>query len=303
MLNLFWSIGLLCLGAVCVAAQAVSTLLPPGSSINDGVAVDSRGNVFVAAHEGRSVHKIALDGTHTVLEHRFAGPNGLAFDAEDNLYIANAIGGYISKVAPNGETSRFVDDINNPGGLAFGPDGKLYATLKDDNQIIAIDRDGAIEKVVTGQGIVRPVGIVVDDDGVIYVASLIDGLIHRIAPDGQIDLMASVPHTGVLAIGFIALANGELYATAINDHFIYKVSLDGVVEVFAGTGVNGTGNGSALQAQFNAPHGIAYNPVDNALYVSDFNTKSLRKIDLPASTAVGSASWAQIKSNERSVQP
>lgn len=278
-----------------IEAQDVSTVLPPGSSINDGIAIGPEGAIYVAAHEARKVHRLTLDGTHTVLDHSFNGPNGLAVDGDGNVYVANALGNSISKVTPAGEISRFAEGINNPGGLAFGPDGRLYVTEKDDDRISIIDRDGVVEHWVEGMGITRPVGLVVDGGGTVYVSSLVDGGIHRISPAGQAELLASIPFTAPLAIGFITLAQGKIYATALNNHLIYEVSLDGQVRIFAGTGVNGGASGPAAEAQFNGPHGIAYNPVDHALYVSDFNTKSLRRIALPLPTAIAQSTWALTK--------
>jgi sugar lactone lactonase YvrE len=285
-------------GAVGAWAQTVSTVLPPGSSLSDGIAIDSRGTVFVSAVGAGRVHKVSLDGTHTVLEHRFDGPTGLAFDAADNLYIANEVGNYISKVSSDGQLSRFVPQINNPGGLAFGPDGILYVTLKDDNGISKVDRDGQVEEFVASGSIPRPVGLAVTAEGTVYAASITDGGIYRITPEGAIEKLSTVSYTaGSLAVSFMALVGDQLYVASISDHFIYQVNLDGEARVFAGTGDNGRVDGPVATAQFNGPHGIAYNPVDNALYISDFNTKALRRIALPEATAVHSSGWAQIKNH------
>ena len=289
---------LLLVSAAWAGAQTVSTVLPPGSSLSDGIAVDSRGAVYVSAVTADRVHVVELDGSRRVLDHRFAGPTGLAFDAGDNLYVANEEGDYISKVTPDGEVSRFVDPIDTPGGLAFGADGTLYVTLKEEDAIGKVAPDGQLEIMPNAGAIDRPVGIVVTADGTLYVSSIVDGGIHRVDPDGGVERIADIPFTPTaLAVSFLALVDGKLYAAAISDHFIYQVDLDGAFRVFAGTGANGRVDGPAATAQFNGPHGIAYNPHDNALYVSDFNTKALRRIALPAATAVEAVSWGRVKTD------
>lgn len=273
-------------------AQMVSTVLPPGSSINDGIAVDSRGAVYVSALGAGRIHVIELDGTHTVLEHGFNGPTGLALDAEDNLYVASEVGNAISKITPDGQKSRFVPRIDNPGGLAFGPDGTLYVTRKDDNGISTVDREGQVKKLINDGEIPRPVGLVVTADGAVYAASIVNGHIYRITPDGTVQDIAAVPGK---AVSFMTMAADKLYACAIQDHVVYEITIDGQVRIFAGTGENGNADGDAASAQFNGPHGIAYNPFDHALYITTFNTKSLRRINLPTPTAVQSRSWSLVK--------
>jgi hypothetical protein len=81
-------------------------------------------------------------------------------------------------------------------------------------------------------------------------------------------------------------ANGDGYISDTNNHLIRVVKANGTVATYAGkTGqlddygmpVGGLSNGSRLQAQFNAPKGMALDSSGN-LYVADSGNGAIRKI-------------------------
>ncbi|MCB0298563.1 MAG: T9SS type A sorting domain-containing protein, partial [Calditrichaeota bacterium] len=80
-------------------------------------------------------------------------------------------------------------------------------------------------------------------------------------------------------MGFLTYANGYVYATAYQGNRIYRIKSDGTEQVvFAGTGNAGTTDGDLLSASFNAPNGIAASATGDTLFVSDFDSRSLRMI-------------------------
>ncbi len=70
---------------------------------------------------------------------------------------------------------------------------------------------------------------------------------------------------------------GNIYFTELANHKIKKITPAGAVSTFAGTGVAGSDNGSALLATFNQPRGIAIDNLGN-LYVTDLGSHKIRKI-------------------------
>jgi len=82
-----------------------------------GIAVDSKGNVYVADTDSNAIRKITPDGTVTTLAGkigetgtadgkgdiaRFSGPRGLAVDKDGNVFVADSDNGAIRKITPDG---------------------------------------------------------------------------------------------------------------------------------------------------------------------------------------------------------
>lgn len=110
-----------------------------------GVALDNKGNLFVATSVGGgntfegSIVKITPDGvqsTFVVISGNFF-LSGLALDQSDNLFVMGLPtnpGATIFKVTPNGVPSTFATLPSNPSfGLAFDSAGFLYAAQNFDD--------------------------------------------------------------------------------------------------------------------------------------------------------------------------
>ena len=84
--------------------------------------------------------------------------------------------------------------------------------------------------------------------------------------------------------------SGNIYVIDSGNQVIRKITPGGIVSTFAGTvGVatdlatctNSTcGDGAGIQASFNYPQGITYDPVSNSLYVTDIGSQRVRKVTL-----------------------
>ncbi|MFQ5614729.1 MAG: ABC transporter substrate-binding protein, partial [Anaerolineae bacterium] len=78
--------------------------------------------------------------------------------------------------------------------------------------------------------------------------------------------------------GLLALdAAGNLYLADGGNHRIRLITPDGVISTLAGTGEPGYRDGSADQAQFNLPHGVALDAAGN-VYVADMDNNRVRVI-------------------------
>jgi len=151
--------------------------------------------------------------------------------------------------------------------------------------------DGQLEKA----GFNTPYGLTVDSQGRIYVADSYNNCIRVIA-NGTVSTVAG-SSKGTDAYGFplggfsdgdvnqarfnkprAVVVDGQdtIYVADTGNNVIRKIA-NGKVTTYAGTGKAGFRNGSAREAQFNAPSGLALDKAGN-LYVADTLNNVIRKI-------------------------
>ncbi len=137
-------------------------------------------------------------------------PAGMAFDAAGNLYFADFENfrvrridaeGVITTIAGTGDAEFSGDGspatsagISLPFFLAFDPAGNLYVSAYGDRRVRKIDGGGIITTVAgtggsysgdggpaTEAGISGPTGLAIDSGGNLYIASLQDSRVRRVA--------------------------------------------------------------------------------------------------------------------------
>lgn len=145
-----------------------------------GIAVDAKGNVYIADHDHSKVRKVDAGGTITTFAgtgvRGFSGdggkataaklisPFGLAVDGRGNVYIADRSDNRVRKVSPNGTITTFA----GTGESANDGDG-----------------DGG---PATSARIQHPQGMVVDAQGNVYIAA--GGTVRKVSPGGTITTFA-----------------------------------------------------------------------------------------------------------------
>ncbi|MDD3236972.1 MAG: tetratricopeptide repeat protein [Candidatus Gastranaerophilales bacterium] len=102
-----------------------------------GIAVDSKGNVYVACFADSSIMKISPSKKTSlfVKSKLINGPIGMAIDRFDNLYIANYNNNNIIKVIPNGRVYIFMEKIYKPYYLHI-KDDVLYISEQSSNVVM-----------------------------------------------------------------------------------------------------------------------------------------------------------------------
>jgi DNA-binding beta-propeller fold protein YncE len=176
------------------------------------------------------------------------------------LFLATAPAATVTTFAGTG-TKGFSGDggpsakaeLNNVFGVAGGPDGFLYICDMDNARVRRVGPDGAIETYV-GNGVRGRKG----DGGPADKASL--NMPYELAWDKA----------------------GNLFIVELANNAVRRVDAKTrIITTIAGTGKPGfSGDGGpATQAQFNAPHSLAFDPAGD-LYVCDILNHRVRKIDM-----------------------
>jgi sugar lactone lactonase YvrE len=147
------------------------------------IAVDSTGNLYIAAPLSARIRKVSVDGTITTVAGNglsgYSGDGGLAtnaslnnpfgvgLDSAGNIYIADSTNGRIRKVTPNGTITTVAGgqsfgnlgdggpatsaNLAFPEGMAVDVFGNLYIADTDNHRIRLVGIDGTI-KTVAGTG-------------------------------------------------------------------------------------------------------------------------------------------------------
>lgn len=221
------------------------------------------------------VHLLAGDGQDGALDgaapaSRFSDPYGVAIGPRGAIYVAD--GGEANRirvVQPDGAVSTlaggkegFIDGLgtaaafNTPSAIALDHLGNLYVADTGNHAIRRIAPDGAVTTLAGNgspgyvDGIGRaaqfngPVGIAVDDAGIVYVADTYNDRIRRIAQDGTVTTLAGTgkpnlfdgPGTAAAFDTPSALAvdhDGNLYIADTGNNAVRRLRPDGTVDTLA----------------------------------------------------------------------
>ena len=112
-----------------------------GFEAPSGIALDNRGNIYVASFLDNTIHKISIYGQKTIFSNSslVRGPIGLAIDKNDNVYVANYSANTIVKITPEGNASVF-SKVQKPYCLIYDDkNNKLFVTEQETNKLIKFD--------------------------------------------------------------------------------------------------------------------------------------------------------------------
>ena len=239
-----------------------------------GVTVDSAGNVYVADSGNNKIRKITSTGVVTTLAGSgsqgsadgtgkaasFNTPIGVAVDSSGNVYVADMGNHKIRKITPAGVVTTLAGS-----GSEGSADGTGLAARFNAPNLLAIDSSGNVYVAEGGNNKIRKITST--------------GVVTTLAGSGS---QGSANGTGLAAsfntpIGVAVDSSGNVYVADMGNHKIRKITLAGVVTTFAGSGSEGSANGTGLAASFNTPLGIAVDSIGN-LYVADSGNNKIRKI-------------------------
>lgn len=223
-------------------------------------------------------------------------PYDMAFDTNGVMYIAESGADRVLRVVLDDPANPVIttvagqatlgasDVLDRPRGLSFAPDGSLYIVDAFGGRVrkLSLDPDGVPQTITTvvtaadvGAGFWIPQGIVVDDNGVMYLAAAAADHIYRLTFDGTdaIDSSAIVAGPGTpFALsspnGLALDPDGSLYVAGVTADTVQRLTLDGSgVAIAAETiaGQNGEGDGPG---QLSSPNGVAVSAA-GSLFIND----------------------------------
>uniref|UniRef100_Q029Q7 NHL repeat containing protein n=1 Tax=Solibacter usitatus (strain Ellin6076) TaxID=234267 RepID=Q029Q7_SOLUE len=231
------------------------------------IAIDGKGNLYIAEFEGHRVRRLSADGRLVTVAG--TGIAGLGGD------------GFASVKA----------QVNYPAGLAFDRAGALYIADSGNNVVRKIFADGTIGTVLGRQGtqLFNPLGIAVDGAGTIYVgdstfrvaAYTVAGKWLQYAGNGAPIFSGDggpAKDAGLTSVNDLAVdVTGVLYiADGVR---VRRVASTGSIDTVAGDGyAHSVGDGAAAtSAILHQPSAIALDSKGN-LYIADTGTQRVREV-------------------------
>lgn len=242
----------------------------------------------------------------------FSDPFGIAVDSQSSVYVAD--GGESNRIRRikegkvetiAGSTEGFADgkalsaQFNTPSGLCIGRRGLLIIADTGNNRIRMVDTKGQVTTLAgAGETGYRdgpaaeaqfdsPVGVAVDEDGVVYVADTYNDCVRKITKDGTVSTIAGKGSPGLrdgyaqdaafdTPCGIVVDKDGNLFVADTGNDAIRKITSQGEVTTFAG-GSGERGDGAGTDAGFDRPMGIAVTH-DGFLFVTDQGGSRIRRI-------------------------
>jgi sugar lactone lactonase YvrE len=248
----------------------------------NGVAVDAKGNLFIADYYNNRIRKVGTNGTITTV----AG-NGTAGYSGDGGAATSA-------------------ELRYPSGVAVDAGGNLFVADEENNMIRKIDTNGIIATVAgngtqgySGDGgaaseaeLFLPYGVALDATGNLFIADLYNQRIRKVGINGIISTVAGNGTNGYAGDGGAATnaelyypldvaldATGNLYIADYYNNRIREVGINGIITTAAGNGTyaySGDG-GPATNAELSEPFGVAVDAAGNLLVADTYNER-IRKV-------------------------
>jgi serine/threonine protein kinase/streptogramin lyase len=256
--------------------------IPGLLSTPNGLAVDSRGDLYVSDPEHSAVKKLApaggttlasWDGTRPPGASTLHRPLGITVDPQGHVYVSDTANARITRLSLQGEPDRSWGfpgsgrgQLSGPWNLASDSRGNVYVADSGNGRIDAFSSSGAFIRSIgsTGSGpgnLQNPLGVAVGAGGNVYVADSGNARVIEFSPAGKQIARWGLSSRDLSPEQVAVGRDGTVYVADGGTRAIYKLSSN--LELIARFGSSGTGPG-----QFISPSGVSVDPRGN-VYIAD----------------------------------
>jgi sugar lactone lactonase YvrE len=257
-----------------------------------GLAIDSKGNIYVSDSGNNVIRKIDGDKVYTFSGRgiagyvngkpgvaRFNNPSGMAVSGSGYVYVADCLNNVIRKIAPNGEVSTFAGKYSPNGGYK---DGTLEEALFNEPSDIVMDKNRAFYVLDSGNQLIRKI---FNGNVTTYAGSSGELISDTGYYEGGFKNGSAFQARFNFPKGIDISDDGTLFIADTWNHRIRAVKTDGNVVTVSGTGLPGKTGGTLDKAEFNGPVDVLY--ASGVLYISDMWNNKIRAIKADVGSLTG----------------
>jgi DNA-binding beta-propeller fold protein YncE len=238
-----------------------------------GVALDGRGNIFIADFGKNAVNEILAVGGYTTINTLGSGfnyPTGVAVDGSGNVFIADQGNNAVKEVLESGGYTTINilgSGFSYPTGVTVDGSGNVFVADYGNNAVKEILAAGGYITVHTlGSGFNYPTGVAVDAAGNIYVADTGNTAVKQITAASGYTTVNTLGSGFNQPTGVAVDASGNVYVADKNN----------VAEILA---VGGYTTVTALSSGFSNAMGIVLDGGGN-VFVADYGNGAVKQINL-----------------------
>ena len=169
--------------------SGITETLPGSYTSPSDIAIDSKGNIYVADAGANTVSEIlASNGSQVTLASGFNFPLGLALDSNGNVYVADHANGAVKEIlASNESVTTLASGYGHPQGVVVDSSGDVYFSDNISSnvyEILAVDGSIPASPIINivGGGFSGPEGLAIDNEGNIYIADVGNSAVKEMTP-------------------------------------------------------------------------------------------------------------------------
>lgn len=201
-----------------------------------GVAVDAKGDVFIAdSDHNRVVEVPAGGGAQTTIASGIDFPQAVAVDGAGDVFIA---GGYSNDVvevpAGGGAQTTVGSGFNYPTGVAVDGAGNLFISDFGNNRVVELPNGGAAQTTI-GTGLDFPGGVAVDGAGDVFIADIYNNRVLEVPAGGgaQFTVGSGLSQPYSVAVD----PAGDVFIADVGNNRVVEVPADGSAQITLDSGL------------------------------------------------------------------
>lgn len=297
-----------------------------------GIDIGPNGNLYITERQNPTIRKITPSGVVTTLagsttgysdatgtSAQFNTPYDLTVSKDGDVFVADIFNNRIRKVTSSGTVTTFAGStggfsdgtgagaqFNYPYSITIDTANNLYVFDLINRRIRKITPSGIVTTLAgngtvgstngtgTGATFNNVPGMCCDDEGNLYIASVLSHTIRKVTPLGVVTTFAGSSGNSGGTDGSLTNArfSGPFDISIDNEGTLYvsdesgrrvRMIRDGQVYTLGGDGTTGYVDGNQSLSRFSILKGIATNN-NGGVFICDYTNNRIRKISIPTCT-------------------